>query len=607
MESDDVFVCTSPVKTVLKSRPDGIPGLSSLCLPELSTKNMHCRDLFSPGPATVLSPVTNLALDMNNLAGLGSLCDTPKRRKHAPLEKVPSFASDVSSDAGLGMDLPSPMDAVEMDDTFEKAIQQSSRVVNERMPIRRINSLPLQLQSYSPSLKGQETDSHRYGIFGQQPSQMAASSSSQRDNKENVPKEGFEFKKPTKPVSRCRVRSFNSSQARDALARRPSSAPALMVLQLVMNERSNTCFWKDSNTSFLSFRFLSPLPIQQLDFFDSSPMFLRRSSPTSSLNDDEDDGFLDVLDDNMENNCGMPMGMASLLTAPLVTDSSGEDSPVIRCRPRSLFRSPSMPSPLPLRLCAKRPDCSGDENTPVRVKRRRSVAGTQVTTVEQNPESPRLGCSLLQRSKSFCQTDIEKLLDGEDGSNELIGDFTKPFVLPTVDGKHQDLKYITPDTMVAALSSQFNHLVEQVIVMDCRYPYEFDGGHIKGALNLHQEDQVEDFLLKTPIVPSCPDKRVVVIFHCEFSSERGPRMCRFVRERDRAANEYPNLHYPELYILKGGYKDFFPHFQSQCEPQSYRPMHHEDFKEDLRTFRLKSRTWAGERSKRDMYSRLKKL
>lgn len=218
-----------------------------------------------------------------------------------------------------------------------------------------------------------------------------------------------------------------------------------------------------------------------------------------------------------------------------------------------------------------------------------------------------MGWSLLQRSKSFCQTDIEKLLDTENSSTELIGDFTKPFILPTVDGKHQDLKYINPDTMVAALTGQFNHVVERVIVMDCRYPYEFEGGHIKGALNLHQEDQVEDFLLKKPIVPSCADKRVVIIFHCEFSSERGPRMCRFVRERDRALNEYPNLHYPELYILKGGYKEFFPHFQSQCEPQSYRPMRHEDFKEDLRKFRLKSRTWAGERSKRDMYSRLKKL
>lgn len=40
--------------------------------------------------------------------------------------------------------------------------------------------------------------------------------------------------------------------------------------------------------------------MQQLDFYDSSPSFLRRSSLTSSLNDDEDDGFLEILDDNME-------------------------------------------------------------------------------------------------------------------------------------------------------------------------------------------------------------------------------------------------------------------------------------------------------------------
>lgn len=74
MESVNVFGNNSPDKSVLKSRPDGIPGLSLLSLPELSTKTTHCRDLFSPGPATVLSPVTNLALDMNNLAGLGRYC-----------------------------------------------------------------------------------------------------------------------------------------------------------------------------------------------------------------------------------------------------------------------------------------------------------------------------------------------------------------------------------------------------------------------------------------------------------------------------------------------------------------------------------------------------
>lgn len=43
----------------------------------------------------------------------------------------------------------------------------------------------LQLLGFSPSLKGQETESHRYGIFGQRPSQMTASTS-ERDNKENM-------------------------------------------------------------------------------------------------------------------------------------------------------------------------------------------------------------------------------------------------------------------------------------------------------------------------------------------------------------------------------------------------------------------------------------
>jgi rhodanese-related sulfurtransferase len=60
-----------------------------------------------------------------------------------------------------------------------------------------------------------------------------------------------------------------------------------------------------------------------------------------------------------------------------------------------------------------------------------------------------------------------------------------------------------------------------------------------------------------------PNKRVIVIFHCEFSSERGPSLLRFLRNKDRALNEdvYPNLHYPELYLLEGGYKSFYENFK----------------------------------------------
>lgn len=45
----------------------------------------------------------------------------------------------------------------------------------------------------------------------------------------------------------------------------------------------------------------------------------------------------------------------------------------------------------------------------------------------------------------------------------------------------------------------------------------------QGAVNLHMEEDVEDFLLKKPIQPA-GNKRVIIVFHCEFSSERGPRM-----------------------------------------------------------------------------------
>ena len=48
--------------------------------------------------------------------------------------------------------------------------------------------------------------------------------------------------------------------------------------------------------------------------------------------------------------------------------------------------------------------------------------------------------------------------------------------------------------------------------------------------------------------------RSIIIFHCEFSSERGPQMSKYLRKIDRGDNLYPKLKYPELYLLEGGYK-----------------------------------------------------
>nr|XP_006121699.1 M-phase inducer phosphatase 3 isoform X7 [Pelodiscus sinensis] len=165
----------------------------------------------------------------------------------------------------------------------------------------------------------------------------------------------------------------------------------------------------------------------------------------------------------------------------------------------------------------------------------------------------------------------------------------------------------TPVKVAALLFGQFQSLIETFYIVDCRYPYEYLGGHIKGALNFHRQEDVFQFFLKKPLLPAVPQKRIILVFHCEFSSERGPKMCRYLREEDRAMNEYPALHYPELYVLKGGYKEFFPEYMELCEPQDYCPMHHQDYKAELLKFRTKSKLWAGDRRRRDQIARLMKL
>ncbi|XP_062443584.1 M-phase inducer phosphatase 3 isoform X3 [Rhea pennata] len=264
--------------------------------------------------------------------------------------------------------------------------------------------------------------------------------------------------------------------------------------------------------------------------------------------------------------------MAVLLSGPLLTqDISISEVSMNRSR---LYRSPSMPENLNRPVLKRIVKCQ-DNETPVKVKRRCSRG-------QNEPE----GSGTLKKTVSLSNMDIIKILDQDSGLRQLIGDFSK---------------------VAALLSGQFQSLIDKFYILDCRYPYEYKGGHIKGAVNFYRQEDIFEFFLKKPLLPSVPQKRLILVFHCEFSSERGPKMCRYLREEDRAMNEYPALHYPELYVLKGGYKEFFPEYKNLCEPQSYCPMHHQDFKTELMKFRTKSKSWNVERRKRDQITRLMKL
>lgn len=135
-------------------------------------------------------------------------------------------------------------------------------------------------------------------------------------------------------------------------------------------------------------------------------------------------------------------------------------------------------------------------------------------------------CSTLQRCRSESEATIMSAIQRSHHNPHLIGDFTKPYALPLSPGKHQDLKTISPQTLANLINNNFKDTIESYIVVDCRYPYEYEAGHIKDAVNIYTKEGIlETFVRSARTSMSDLNKRKnILIFHCEFSSERGPNL-----------------------------------------------------------------------------------
>lgn len=151
---------------------------------------------------------------------------------------------------------------------------------------------------------------------------------------------------------------------------------------------------------------------------------------------------------------------------------------------------------------------------------------------------------------------------------------------------------ISVETAAALLGGDdMRQLFDRVVFVDCRYPYEYEGGHIHVQPSLadwidvvhvppHESQAALDLFFNgggtRPLPPMrLGQDRVCIIFHCEFSERRGPDLWRKVRGEDRRRafekDHYPALYYPEMYVLKSGYKKFFETYPDLCEPQGYVP------------------------------------
>jgi M-phase inducer tyrosine phosphatase len=170
--------------------------------------------------------------------------------------------------------------------------------------------------------------------------------------------------------------------------------------------------------------------------------------------------------------------------------------------------------------------------------------------------------------------------DHEDGlSNSIL----RKSKIETFNVKNDSIPRISVSTLCKILDGCYQEFFDEVTVVDCRFEYEYKGGHIYNAVNVSSQRELEDKFLNTNLKKNNAfqsKKNKLIVFHCEFSSYRGPLMASHLRTCDRNINQdnYPHLDYPDILILEGGYKTFFDSQSHRCYPQKYVEMNDNNHK-----------------------------
>ncbi|EFP10307.1 CRE-CDC-25.1 protein [Caenorhabditis remanei] len=167
------------------------------------------------------------------------------------------------------------------------------------------------------------------------------------------------------------------------------------------------------------------------------------------------------------------------------------------------------------------------------------------------------------------------------------------YSLPAVENPQkasQAYRSISPITLLSEFQRLGNYEFDKkYVIVDCRFPFEYKGGHVRGAINVFRHDKIKSTFFPEDLAYNMAPKRIP-IFYCEYSQKRGPAMAHAVRSIDRVRNElrYPHVEYPEMYLIDYGYKSLWNRLECRqiCEPCSYIPMNHSLYSSEFKSARL---------------------
>ena len=92
-----------------------------------------------------------------------------------------------------------------------------------------------------------------------------------------------------------------------------------------------------------------------------------------------------------------------------------------------------------------------------------------------------------------------------------------PHFIP--EDRPDSLPRISKETLVDVLDGKYEAAYGESWIVDCRFEYEYDGGHIEGAINFNNKE-----LLAQKLFEHKSPAKTLLIFHCEYSAHRAPIM-----------------------------------------------------------------------------------
>jgi M-phase inducer tyrosine phosphatase len=113
--------------------------------------------------------------------------------------------------------------------------------------------------------------------------------------------------------------------------------------------------------------------------------------------------------------------------------------------------------------------------------------------------------------ESHSPSGLSSVMDTEESPSLKLPHFTPP--------EPESLPRITHETLIQVLDGAFDHLYDEKAIIDCRFEYEYNGGHIEGALNFCDKEQLAERLFSAPT-----NNNTLLILHCEYSAHRAPLM-----------------------------------------------------------------------------------